>query len=58
MTSGSVYAEPVFYSLLFFFSSVKASKYLAVIMPAGSATTAIPNIDEIMVITRPAVVTG
>ena len=34
------------------------SMYPAVIMPAGRATTAIPNRLDIMVIIRPAVVTG
>ncbi len=41
-----------------FLSSFKASIYSAVIIPAGSATTAIPNTDDIIVIMRPAVVMG
>lgn len=38
--------------------SFNTSIYPAVIIPAGSATTAIPNIDEIIVTIRPVVVTG
>lgn len=39
-------------------SLLSTSIYPAVIIPAGSATTAIPKIEEIIVIMRPAVVTG
>ena len=38
--------------------SLNASIYPAVIIPAGRAITAIPNIDEIIVTIRPVVVTG
>ena len=48
--------EGVSFARYFFFSSIlfcNSSIYPAVMIPAGSATMAIPNIDDIMVTTLP-----